>query len=122
VTRFGALEAAIMDAVWDAPGPVRVRTVTDELNRGRVLAFNTVQTVMEKLFYKGWLDRRKDGRAHLYAATLTREDYAARLVSEALAVARNPAATLMRVVGELEPGEVSELRVALDAAAARERS
>jgi predicted transcriptional regulator len=120
VTRFGDLEAEIMDAVWEAAGPVKVRDVADQLNRRRSLAFNTVQTVMENLYYKGWLSRRKDGRAYSYTPAQSREDYAARLVSEALGEARHPAATLMRVVGELDPAEVAELRAALDAAAERE--
>jgi predicted transcriptional regulator len=119
VTRFGDLEAEIMDAVWEAEGAVKVRDVADQLNRRRRLAFNTVQTVMENLYYKGWLSRRKDGRAYSYTAAKSREDYAARLVSEALGEARHPAATLMRVVGELDAAEVAELRAALDAAAER---
>ena len=121
MARFGDLEAAIMDAVWASPGPVRVREVADQLNRQRALAFNTVQTVMENLYYKGWLTRRKDGRAYSYTQARSREDYAARLVSEALEVAPHPAATLMRVVEDLDPAEVAELRAALEAAARRER-
>ena len=39
------------------------------------------------------------------------------LLGEALAVARDPAATLVRLVEDLEPGEVAQLRAALDAAA-----
>ena len=58
MTRFGELEAAIMDVVW-ADGtpagarPVRIGGVSDRLNRERRLAFNTVQTVMENLYRKG---------------------------------------------------------------------
>ena len=47
MARFGDLEAAIMDAMWAAAGPLRVREVADELNRDRPLAFNTVQTVID---------------------------------------------------------------------------
>jgi len=42
------------------------------------------------------------------------------LLSEALAVARDPAATLVRLMEGLEPAEIAQLRVALDAAADRE--
>jgi len=71
MTRFGDLEAAIMDVVWAAgtpagERPVRVREVSERLNRERPLAFNTVQTVMENLFRKGSLDRHKDSRAYRY--------------------------------------------------------
>ena len=59
MARFGDLEAAIMDVVWTAGAPVRVRAVSEQLNRDRPLAFNTVQTVMENLYRKGWLGRHK---------------------------------------------------------------
>jgi len=120
VGRFGDLEAAIMDVVWAAGGPVRVREVSEQLNRDRPLAFNTVQTVMENLYRKGWLERRKDGRAYWYTAERSRDDYAAGLVAEALTAAADPAATLVRLAGNLEPGEAARLRAALDAAAGRE--
>jgi predicted transcriptional regulator len=119
MARFGDLEAAIMDVMWAAGGPLRVREVADELNRSRPLAFNTVQTVMEILFRKGWLDRQKSGRAYRYVSVRSREDYVAGLMGEALAVARDPAATLVRLVEDLEPAEIAQLRVALDAAAER---
>jgi predicted transcriptional regulator len=120
MARFGDLEAAIMDVMWAAGGPLRVREVADELNQNRPLAFNTVQTVMEILFRKGWLDRQKSGRAYRYVTVRSREDYVAGLMAEALAVARDPAATLVRLVEDLEPAEMAQLRVALDAAAERE--
>jgi predicted transcriptional regulator len=119
MARFGDLEAAIMDVMWAAGGPLRVREVADELNQNRPLAFNTVQTVMEILFRKGWLDRQKSGRAYWYITVRSREDYVAGLMGEALAVARDPAATLLRLVEDLEPAEIAQLRVALDAAAER---
>ena len=98
MARFGDLEAAIMDVVWAAGAPVRVREVSEQLNRDRPLAFNTVQTVMENLYRKGWLERRKDGRAYWYTAERSRDDYAAGLVAEALTAAADPAATLVRLV------------------------
>ncbi|HET9972946.1 MAG TPA: BlaI/MecI/CopY family transcriptional regulator [Streptosporangiaceae bacterium] len=120
MARFGDLEAAIMDVVWAAGTPVRVREVAERLNRDRPLAFNTVQTVMEILYRKGWLARSKDGRAYLYVAGRTRDEYAAGLLAEALSEAPDPAATLVRLVSDLEPGAAARLRAALDAAADRE--
>lgn len=117
MARFGDLEAAIMDVMWAADGPLRVREVASELNRGRPLAFNTVQTVMENLFRKGWLTRRKNGRVYLYVTVRSREDYVAGLLGEALAAARDPAASLVRLVEDMGPAEVAHLRAALDAAA-----
>jgi predicted transcriptional regulator len=120
--RFGDLEAAIMDVVWAADTPVRVREVSGQLNQNRALAFNTVQTVMENLYHKGWLARRKDGRAYLYEPARSRDDYAAGLLAEALSAAEDPAATLVRLAGNLEPDDAARLRAALDAATGRESS
>jgi predicted transcriptional regulator len=116
MARFGDLEASIMDVVWATAAPVRVREVSDQLNKERPLAFNTVQTVMENLFHKGWLARHKNGRAYWYEAARSRDDYVGQLLNEALAVASDPAATLVRLVGGMDPAEIASLRAALDAA------
>jgi predicted transcriptional regulator len=77
---------------------------------------------MENLYHKGWLGRRKNGRAYLYEQARSRDDYADGLLAEALSAAGDPAATLMRLVGNLEPGEATRLRAALDAALDEESS
>ncbi len=118
MARFGDLEAAVMDVMWAAEAPVRVRQVADQLNRDRPLAFNTVQTVMENLYRKGWLSRQKAGRAHWYVPVRSREDYVASLMAEALAVADDRAATLVRLLEDMDPAEIAQLRAALDAATA----
>lgn len=105
-----------MDVIWAATEPVRVREVSEQLNLDRPLAFNTVQTVMENLYHKGWLGRHKVGRVNWYEPVRSRDDYVAGLLAEALSAATDPAATLVRLVGELEPGEIARLRAALDAA------
>jgi predicted transcriptional regulator len=75
---------------------------------------------MENLFHKGWLTRDKNGRAYWYEAARSRDDYVAQLLDEALSVAPDPAATLVRLVGGMDPAEIASLRAALDAAEARD--
>ena len=67
-TRFGPLEAEVMDVVWAAAGPVSVRDVAERLNDGRSepLAYTTVMTVMSRLAQKHVLERRREGRGYLY--------------------------------------------------------
>jgi predicted transcriptional regulator len=69
--QFGSLEAAIMDAVWNAGEPVAVRAIVERLNarRAEPLAYTTVMTVMSRLAEKGILDRRKEGRGFVYEAS-----------------------------------------------------
>jgi len=120
VPQFGELEAAIMDAVWEAGKPLRVREVLDRLDRDPEPAYNTVHTVTEILFRKGWLAKEKDGRAYRYGATRTREEYVAGLMGEAFAAAGNRTATLARFVEGMEPGEAEELHRLLGEAVRRE--
>ena len=57
---FGELEAAIMDRAWSSGGPLLMRDIQQALTPAR--AYNTVLTVVEILYRKGWLPREKDGR------------------------------------------------------------
>ena len=116
MARFGELEASIMDRVWAADGPVRVRDVTEALRADREIAYTTVQTVMEILHRKGWLTRAKEGRAFRYTATATPEDYTARLMAEALEEAPDRTASLLRFIDTLDDAEAAGLRAALERA------
>lgn len=116
VRGFGELEAAIMDRVWAAEGPVRVREIHDALRPDREPAYNTVLTVVEILYHKGWLAREKDGRAFRYHATASRVDYTAGLMREAFDASTDRLATLRRFLQRIDPAEAAELRLMLDEA------
>jgi len=113
---FGELEAAIMDRVWLAARPVLVREIWAELRPKREPAYNTVLTVVEILYRKGWLERAKDGRAYRYRATVTREDYTAGLMDEALEASPDRVAVLRSFVERIDPAEAEQLRRMLDQA------
>jgi predicted transcriptional regulator len=120
VRSFGGLEAAIMDRIWSAEQPLLVRDVQQTLTPER--AYNTVLTVVEILYRKGWLAREKDGRAYRYRAVVTREDYTAGLMREVLAASPDRAAALRRFAERIGPDEAEQLREALEHAQhARER-
>jgi predicted transcriptional regulator len=116
VRGFGELEAAIMDQVWSAGQPVLVREIHDRLRPEREPAYNTVLTVVEILYRKGWLARERDGRAYRYRATASREDYTARLMSEAFDTSTDRLATLRSFMARIDPAEAAELRALLDEA------
>lgn len=111
---FGYLEAAIMDQIWSAGRPLLVREVHRELGSER--AYNTVLTVTEILFRKGWLTRERDGRAYRYQATISRDEYAAGLMSEALAASADSATALLHFARQIDPADAEELRQALEQA------
>src|SRR5450755_564241 len=116
VRSFGELEAAIMDRVWLGGRPVLVREIWADLRPEREPAYNTVLTVVEILYRKGWLAREKDGRAFRYRATVTREDYTAGLMGEALEASPDRVAALRSFVERIDPAEAQELRRMLDEA------
>ena len=113
---FGELEAAIMDRVWLGGRPVLVREIWADLRPEREPAYNTVLTVVEILYRKGWLAREKDGRAFRYRATVTREDYTAGLMGEALEASPDRVAALRSFAEHIDPAEARQLRQMLDQA------
>ena len=113
---FGELEAAIMDRVWLGGRPVLVREIWTDLRPEREPAYNTVLTVVEILYRKGWLAREKDGRAFRYRATVTREDYTAGLMGEALEASSDRVAALRSFAEHIDPAEARQLRQMLDKA------
>ena len=110
-------ESELMRVLWDA-GPVTVQALVGLLDRA--LAYNTVLTVTEILYRKGWLAREKHGRAYRYWPAASRDDYTARLMDEALDSATDRTAALVRFMEGMAPEEMLEIRRALDAAAEAE--
>lgn len=111
---FGELETAIMEQVWSAGRPLPVREIQRAIRPER--AYNTVWTVAEILYRKGWLAREKDGRAYRYRATVSREQYIADMMSEALAASTDRAGTLRRFAERMTAEEAEQLRGALESA------
>jgi predicted transcriptional regulator len=102
----GVLEAAVLSALQAAgvalsPGEVRDRLDAD-------LAYTTVVTILSRLHDKGVLDRRKAGRAFLYAPVTDEPGLAARRLARMLDAQPDRKAVLMRFVSSLS-GEDEEL-------------
>jgi predicted transcriptional regulator len=114
VRGFGELEAAIMNRAWDWARPVTVREIVDDINRERPIAYTTVMTVTEILCTKGWLVRDgKSGRAWVYRAARSREEYTSGLMREALGETPDRTAALLHFVEQLPAEEAAILRQAL---------
>ena len=114
VKRFGELESTIMDRIWRQARPLAVREVHEELKAEREIAYTTVMTVMDKLHAKGWLRREPRGRAYVYEAVASREEYTAKLMREALSTSDNQAAAFVHFLGQLSESESQALRAALE--------
>jgi predicted transcriptional regulator len=65
VDSLGRLERQVLSEVRRT-GETSVRQVVDSL--GQVTAYTTIMTTLDRLYRKGLLERRKEGRAFLYSA------------------------------------------------------
>ena len=78
---FGALELRVLEALWARGAEASVRDVLEQFPNA---AYTTVMTTMERLYRKGVLERRKDGRAFLYKTAEPREALESRLLARAI--------------------------------------
>jgi predicted transcriptional regulator len=68
---LGRLERAVMDTVWKG-GDHCVRDVQAALEKP--VAYTTVMTTLDRLYKKGLVLRRREGRAFVYTAALERHE------------------------------------------------
>jgi len=107
----GELQAQIMSALWRLESGT-VEEVRSSLPRRYRGAYNTVQTVLNRLTDRGLLSRKRRGNAFVYRARVSEADYVSRSIELTLAGASAGArnAALARLIGTLEPGELSDLQ------------
>jgi predicted transcriptional regulator len=109
------LEADIMQVVWSREWDwFAVADVHEALERRREIAYTTVMTTVARLFDKGVLVRRRDGRRYLYRAKHSREELVAQMASEVLdslgPAAQDAAVTLLADrVAKADEDELSRL-------------
>ena len=120
----GELQSQIMSALW------RLRSGTVEQVREALLsryrgAYNTVQTVLNRLADRGLLKRERQGRGFVYTPKLSEAEYLSQNLQRTLAGASSGTRqeALAQFVDGLGTDELSELqRLAQRAARARKRS
>lgn len=69
---LGPLELELMRILWSR-GESNVRDVARRL--GRSLAYTTVMTTLDRLYKKGFLDRRMPDRAFVYSPKFSQEEW-----------------------------------------------
>jgi predicted transcriptional regulator len=110
---FGDLETVVMDRLWAADGATTVRDVLEQLQRDREIAYTTVQSTMDNLHRKGWLTRQRDGKAYLYTPRMTREQYSAQMMRDALDSGGRSDLVLAHFLETISAEESTELRKVL---------
>jgi predicted transcriptional regulator len=107
----GELQAAIMPALWRLQSGT-VEQVRAALPRRYQSAYNTVQTVLNRLVDRGLLHRERQAGAYIYTPRLTEAEYLERSINRTLAGASGEArrVVLANLVGGLDQDELSALR------------
>ena len=74
-------ELAIMKVVWRLDAPT-VRAVYEALRKTRPIAYTTVMTMMNVLEDTGYLEKKSNGRAHVYTPTRPRHQVVGAMVRD----------------------------------------
>jgi predicted transcriptional regulator len=109
----GQLEAEILGALWATDRPLTPSEVQSRIGGG--LAYNTVHTILKRLWDKGLVVRDAGGRRGAYLPVTDAPEHAARTMHEVLCREPDHAAVLERFVTALGPGDEEMLRKLLDA-------
>ena len=70
------VELEMMNVIWQL-GSCSVAQVMERLRPERELAYTSVSTIIRILEQKAYVTSRKEGRGHLYRASVTKEEYQA---------------------------------------------
>lgn len=107
-----------MDLLWSADAAMSATELRERIAhdgpRAKDVATTTVLTVLSRLEAKGFVDRSRDQRPHLYSATLSRAEHTADLMLEVLGSSSDRDAALARFIGTVSAGEAATLRRLLD--------
>ena len=107
----GDLQAQLMAVMWRI-GQGTVEQVRDALPARYRGAYTTVQTVLNRLSERGMLERERRGQVMVYTPRLTEGEYLSQSIRQTLAGASTDArqVALAQLMGELDEGELDEIR------------
>ncbi len=110
-------ELEILQVLW-AHGPSTVRTVNERLASHREIGYTTTLKLMQIMFDKGLVSRKKDGKTHIYAAEVSEEKTQKQLMDQLLDTAFKGSAMklVMHALGNEKTSkkELEEIRNYLD--------
>ena len=110
-----------MDRLWSSDHEVTVRELFEELTAEREIAYTTVMSTMDNLHRKGWLERRRVGKAYSYWAAMTREERSAQLMRDAFQHGGDVDVVLSYFLRQMNDDESERLRAALRKVSRRSR-
>ncbi|MER5520295.1 BlaI/MecI/CopY family transcriptional regulator [Streptomyces sp. NPDC002763] len=104
----GELESEVLAALWATERPLTPAEIQSEIGGG--LAYNTVHTILKRLYDKGLVLRDADGRRGAYRPAKNAAELTAEAMHEALDRGPDPIAALQQFVSGLSTEEERALR------------
>ncbi|MEU7423350.1 BlaI/MecI/CopY family transcriptional regulator [Streptomyces sp. NPDC040750] len=104
----GKLEGEVLAALWATDRPLTPVEIQREISGG--LAYNTVHTILKRLYDKGLVLRDADGRRGAYRPARNAAELTAEAMHETLYRGPDPIATLQQFVTRLTAEEEQALR------------
>ena len=80
---LSAAQLEVVRAIWDH-GEATVTEVWNALTAEKAMARGTVQTTIQRLAARGWLEYREVGQTFLYSVVVSRETFERRQVADLL--------------------------------------
>lgn len=106
-------ELEILNLLWHHK-EASVQLINDELNKLRPIGYTTTLKTMQLMAQKGWLDRRLDGKSHIYCALLQEDEIKENLLSRFIesTFMGSRSQLLMRLLGKekVSTEEISEIK------------
>lgn len=109
----GELENQVLEVLWAAAEPMTPGAVHEVVAADRTLAYTTVMTILTRLWEKGELTRRREGRAYAYEPVVSREQRVAQRMQAVLGAAEDHALALNAFANALPDEQRAALRKAL---------
>ena len=110
-------ELEILRVLWEK-GPSTVRVINDAVAEKRDVGYTTTLKIMQIMHEKGLLERKKEGKTHIYSPSLTEESTQRELSRNLLDAAFGGSAKrlVMSVLGnsKADAEELKEIRAYLD--------
>ena len=82
-TNLGELELNVLEVLWRKPH-IDAREVRDGLGAARAPSLSTVQSTLERLYRKTYVDRIKQGHAYTYHASVSRATLLGRMMGDVI--------------------------------------
>ncbi|HEY9555187.1 MAG TPA: BlaI/MecI/CopY family transcriptional regulator [Acidimicrobiales bacterium] len=107
---MGELEAQALAVLWEVDAWMTPREVLEKLPPQPPVVYSTVMTILRRLWKKGVLERRKQGKAFAYHPVQGREERTAERMVALLAAAHDPEVALSHFLDGLDATNRGQLR------------